>query len=196
MSIFTPRERAEPGRSAEIRGRGKARELRHDFAPRARPPAEPDISGHVGTLVSRLAASSLQEIDDLILKLQQRREQLINESERVQREIIKYATMSQSTMQSTKIISESLAQFTKVPDAVRPSDPHVRDIPPAAEQSERSAEQHSKRSAEQRKAETKAAAEQRNAADEPPAQRGADEGGSGDKAAAAADAGEPRSDAT
>ena len=84
MAFFTPRERAELGKSAEIREQGKARELvRHDFAPRARRPADPDISGHVGTLVNRVAASSMQEIDDLIVKLRQRREQLINESERV-----------------------------------------------------------------------------------------------------------------
>ena len=37
MGFFTPRERAELGKSAEIRGQGKARELvRHEFAPRAR----------------------------------------------------------------------------------------------------------------------------------------------------------------
>src|SRR5262245_55778535 len=108
MSFFTPRERAALGKSAEIRGQGRARELvRHDFAPRARPrpaeprlaephpaesqPAESDISGHVGTLVTRVAASSMQEIDELIVRLQQRREQLINENARVQREIIAYA---------------------------------------------------------------------------------------------------------
>ena len=178
MGLFTPREPADLGKSAEIRGQGKARELvRHDFAPRARPrPADPDISGHVGTLVNRVAANSVQDIDDLIFKLQQRREQLINESERVQREIIEYATLSQSTMQSTKIISESLAQFNKVPDAVRLSDPQVRDVP----------------TAEQRNVET--AAEPRNGAGEPPVQHGEDEGASGDKAEDAADLGERRSE--
>jgi len=157
MSFFTPRERAALGKSAEIRGQGRARELvRHDFAPRARPrpaeprlaephpaesqPAEPDISGHVGTLVTRVAASSMQEIDELIVRLQQRREQLINENARVQREIIAYAALSQTTMQSTRMISESLARFNKAPDLARASDDaKVRDAP-AAEERERAPE--------------------------------------------------------
>src|SRR5262245_33759233 len=106
MSFFTPRERAELGKSAEIRGQGKRRRLvRHDFVPRARRPADPDISGHVGTLVSGMAANSVQQIDDLILTLRQRREKLINESERVQREIIEYTTLNQSALQASKIIS-------------------------------------------------------------------------------------------
>jgi hypothetical protein len=183
MGFFTPRERAELGKSAEIRGQGKARELvRHDFAPRARPPADPDISGHVGTLVNRVAASSMQEIDDLILELQKRREQLINESERVQREIIEYATLSQSTMQATRIISESLAQFGKIPDALSIGAPKVQDVPAAEQPSKSAAEQPSK-----------SAAEQRNGAGEPIAKHGEDVGAPNDKAEDVADMGDRRS---
>ena len=183
MGFFTPRERAELGKSAEIRerGQGKARELvRHDFVPRARRPADPDISGHVGTLVNRVAASSMQEIDDLVVKLRQRREQLINESERVQREIVEYATLSQSTMQATRIISESLALFGKVPDALGVSAPQAQDAP----------------AAEQRNREIKTAAEQRNGAGEPPTPHGEDEGASGEKTEGAADPGDKRSETT
>jgi hypothetical protein len=119
MGFFTSRERGEFGKSAEPRVPEEERDVvRHDFAPRPRRrPAEPDLTGHVGTLMRRVSDSSLQDIDDLIAKLQRRREQLLAESERVQREIIEYAKLSQTTMQSTKIISESLAHFNKVPDA-------------------------------------------------------------------------------
>ena len=151
MSFFTPRERGELGKSAELRGQGRAREfVRNDFVPRERRPADPDISGHVGTLVNRVAASSVQEIDDLIVTLRQRREQLINESERVQRQIVEYATLSQSTMQATKIISESLAHFGKVPDAHGTRTSRVRDVPAAEQRSESVAEQRSESVAEQR----------------------------------------------
>ena len=151
MSFFTPRERGELGKSAELRGQGRAREfVRNDFVPRERRPADPDISGHVGTLVNRVAASSVQEIDDLIVTLRQRREQLINESERVQRQIVEYATLSQSTMQATKIISESLAHFGKVPDAHGTRTSRVRDVPAAEQRSESAAEQRSESVAEQR----------------------------------------------
>jgi hypothetical protein len=171
MGFFTPRERAELGKSAEMRGQGKARELvRQDFAPRGRPrPADPDISGHVGTLVTRVAASSVQEIDDLIVRLQQRREQLISESARVQREILEYAALSQTTMQSTKIIRESLTQFNKVPDPLPVNGPQVQDVPPAAEQHKgKAAEQHNGKAAQRDNGETNA--EQRNGTGEPPAQ--------------------------
>ena len=172
MGFFTSRERAELGKSAEIGGQGKARELiRHDFAPRARRPADPDISGHVGTLVDRVAASSVQEIDELIVVLQQRRQQLLDESARVRREVLEYAALSQSTMQSTKIISESLALFNKVPDAPRVDDAQVQDTPAAKQRT----------AAPQRKGEMEAVAEERNA-DERSAQDGANEGASGDKA--------------
>jgi hypothetical protein len=130
MGFFTSRERSELGKSAEPRVQGVDREVvRHDFAPRARrrPALEPDLTGHVGTLMRRVADSSLQDIDELIARLQRRREELLNESERVQRQVIEYAKLSQTTMQSTKIISESLAHFNKVPDAPRLSELHLAD---------------------------------------------------------------------
>jgi hypothetical protein len=45
------------------------------------------------------------------------RDRLHIEGERVQREIVEYASLSQAAMQSTKIISESLNHWKKVPDA-------------------------------------------------------------------------------
>jgi hypothetical protein len=127
MGFFTTRERSELGKSAEIRVQGQVRELvRRDFAPRRRP-ADSDIAGHVGSLMERVAGASLQEIDDLIAELRRRREQLLGESERVQRAIIEYAQLSQSTMQSTKIITESLAYWNKIPDAPGVSEPPVGD---------------------------------------------------------------------
>ena len=127
MGFFTTRERAELGKSAEIRVQGQVRELvRRDFTPRRRP-ADSDLAGHVGSLMERVAEASLQEIDDLIAELRRRREQLLGESARVQRAIIEYAQLSQSTMQSTKIITESLAYWNKVPDAPGVSGPRVED---------------------------------------------------------------------
>ena len=50
-------------------------------------------------------------------ELGRRREKLLSESARVQREIIEYAKLSQSAMQSTKIISQRLSSLNKFPDA-------------------------------------------------------------------------------
>jgi hypothetical protein len=128
MSFFTTRERAELGKSVETRVEGKIREsIRRDFAPRRRP-ADNDLADHVGPVMQRVAETSLQEIDDLIHELKRRREKLLSESARVQREILEYAKLSQSTMQSTKIITDSLAHFNKVPEAPRKADFPVEDI--------------------------------------------------------------------
>ena len=127
MGFFTTRERAELGKSAELRVQGKVREVRHDFVPRRRT-VDNDVAGHAGSLMNRVAKTSLQEIDNLIVELRRQREKLLSESARVQREITEYAKLSQSTMQSTKIIAESLAYLNKVPDAPGLSELHVEDI--------------------------------------------------------------------
>jgi hypothetical protein len=117
MGFFTTRDRVEAVRSVEARAQAKvAPDGIRDFAPRRRA-AEPDLSGHVGVVMQRVTDSSLHEIDTLIARLRQRREQLLEENDRVQRQIVAFAQMSQTTMQSTKIISESLAHFVKRPGA-------------------------------------------------------------------------------
>ncbi|MCC6779387.1 MAG: hypothetical protein IT537_22635 [Hyphomicrobiales bacterium] len=116
MGFFTTRDRLEADKAPDARVQPRiVRDSGREFAPR-RHAAEPDISGHVGVLMQRVTDGSLREIDTLIARLQQRREQLIEENDRVQRQVVAYAQMSQATMQSTKIISESLAHFVKRPE--------------------------------------------------------------------------------
>ena len=128
MSFFSARERAELGRSVETETEGKGREsVRHDFAPRQRP-REDDAAGHLGSLMQRVAKTALQEIDDLIAELWRRREKLLSESARVQREIIEYAKLNQSAVQSTKTITERLSSLKKVTNAAVMSEPHFEGI--------------------------------------------------------------------
>jgi len=87
-----------------------------------------DLTSHIASLMQRTSATSLREIDDLIVALRRRREELLAESARVQRQIIEYAELSQSTVQSTRIIAESLAHFNKVPDAPSMTEQHLEDI--------------------------------------------------------------------
>jgi hypothetical protein len=118
MAFFTIRERAELDKSADAR-KGKI----HEFAPRAvtsqRPdctplpkPPEHDLAG-IADPLQRVIETSLKEIDDLIVELRAQRERLLRESARVQRDIVEYANLSRSTMQATKIITESLGGWTK-----------------------------------------------------------------------------------
>jgi hypothetical protein len=66
------------------------------------------VANNIATLLQRVAGTSVQEVDRLIVELQQLRELLQSEGARVQRELTEYAHLSQSAMQSTKIIAESL----------------------------------------------------------------------------------------
>jgi hypothetical protein len=75
------------------------------------------VADNIGSLIQRVSASSVQEIDRLISDLKMLRERLNDEGRRVQREIVEYASLSQAAMQSTKIIAESLTHWKKVPDA-------------------------------------------------------------------------------
>src|SRR5262244_3285981 len=69
------------------------------------------VANNISTLLQRVAGSSVQEIDRLISELQTLRDMLHEEGARVQREITEYAHLSQSAMQSTKIIAESLGKW-------------------------------------------------------------------------------------
>jgi len=65
----------------------------------------------IESLLERVAASSISEIDSLIDEMAAMRNLLQMEAERVQREIIIYAHLSQLAMRTTKSISETLAAY-------------------------------------------------------------------------------------
>ena len=144
MSFFTTRERAELGKSAEIRTERKVRDVvRNEFAPRRRPdshlpghvgsvrqqrPADNDLEGHIGSVMQKVTQNSLQEIDDLIVALRRRREELLSESAHVQRAVIEYAKLSQSTMQSARLITESLSHLNRVSAPPHNGESHVGEV--------------------------------------------------------------------
>src|SRR5882757_9332069 len=125
MSLIKSREPAELEKSAEVEVEGEIRDfVRRDVATLRRQPESDSemVASNITSLLQRVAGTSVQEIDNLIGELQTLRERLHSEGVRVQREIVEYATLSQAAMQSTKIISESLTHWKKVPDA-----PSIRD---------------------------------------------------------------------
>ena len=75
------------------------------------------LANSTETLLQRVAGTSVQEIDGLIAELQTLRSLLQKEGARVLRSLAEYAHLSQSAMQSTRIIAESLTQSKQVGDA-------------------------------------------------------------------------------
>jgi hypothetical protein len=67
----------------------------------------------LSTLLGRVSGATTREIDDLIGDLQLLRRKLQTDGNRIQRDITEYASLSQSVMQLTKIVSDSVK---KLPD--------------------------------------------------------------------------------
>ena len=104
MAYFTESERAELGKlenvTAEIHGFVRKQ---HDSEADGQP-----VGHNLTSLLERTAGTSVREIDNIITELQTLRERLQSAAARLQHEVVEYDTLSQSTMQSTKIISEIL----------------------------------------------------------------------------------------
>jgi hypothetical protein len=103
--------------SSEFEGQIRGEVIRRDMAPARKPQAEQaegdnEIgAGSINALLQRVAGNTFKEIDRLIDELQGLRNLLQSEGQRVQREIIKYAQLSQAAMKSTKVIAEGMTQL-------------------------------------------------------------------------------------
>jgi hypothetical protein len=89
---------------------GQIREyIRQKPAPR-RPLEDGEVAAHnVNTFLQRVTGLSIAEIDRIVGELHTLREVLQSKGERVQREVAEYSQLTQSAIQSTKIITETLA---------------------------------------------------------------------------------------
>lgn len=74
---------------------------------------------NVNSLIQRVAGTSLGEIENLISELENLRDILHTEGQRVQREIAGYAHLSHAAMKSTRIIAENLAQWKSAAENLR-----------------------------------------------------------------------------
>jgi hypothetical protein len=114
MSAIRSGSSAEHETKAEAAVEGEIREFVRRDPSALRRPLDADselVAGNINVLLQRVAGTSVQDIDRLIGELQTLREVLQNEGARVQREITQYAHLSQSAMQSTRIIAESLQSW-------------------------------------------------------------------------------------
>ena len=114
MTAIRSGSSAEHEATAEAAVEGEIREFvrRDPSALRRAPDNDSDlVAGNINVLLQRVAGTSVQDIDRLIAELQTLRDVLQSEGARVQREITQYAHLSQSAMQSTRVIAESLQSW-------------------------------------------------------------------------------------
>jgi transcriptional regulator of heat shock response len=123
MAFRKTRNTAELDQSVE-EVEGKIREFVQVVTnPERQPGSESElVASNINSVLQRVTATSVQEIDQLITELEASRDMLQSEAARVQREIVQYSTLSKAALHSTKIITESLTQWKKVPDAPTRSD--------------------------------------------------------------------------
>jgi hypothetical protein len=74
---------------------------------------------NINTLIQRVAGTSLTEIENLINELENLRELLHTEGQRVLREISGYAQLSQAAMKSTRMIADNVNQWKRTTDGLR-----------------------------------------------------------------------------
>ncbi len=118
MNSAKPRSTAEMEKPAtEIEG--NIRELvRRDTTAFRQVESDSEMAANnLSTLLRRVSGNSAREIDHLIGELCTLRDKLQSDSDRVEREIVEYASLSQSVIQLTKIIADGVTQVKKVPDA-------------------------------------------------------------------------------
>jgi len=72
-------------------------------------------ANNLGALLRRVSGNSTREIDTLIGDLRDLREKLRSDGERIHRDIVDYAALSQQVMQLSKIISESVKRLPDAP---------------------------------------------------------------------------------
>jgi hypothetical protein len=103
MSVY-PRERSsEHDKLADVTDEIE------DFVRQQRSDADGQtVTNDLVSLLARAARSSTLEIDQVMAELQLLRERVEDDGARVRRNLVEYATLAQSTLETTKVISESL----------------------------------------------------------------------------------------
>jgi hypothetical protein len=116
MNVARPFKSAEIDKS-EVDVEGKIRELvrRDSVVHRESERDSAEAASDLGSLMGRVSGSSTRQIDTLIDELTELREKLQTDGNRVQRDIVEYAALTQSVMQLTKIISDGVTHV-KSPD--------------------------------------------------------------------------------
>jgi hypothetical protein len=111
----TPSGPAEIGRPSSMEAEGNIRSLPRGITGFRRPSqADGETAPEsLNSLLGKALETSAHKIDNLIDELHTLRGRLQNDSDRIQRDIAKYAALSEQVMQITRIISDSVK---KLPD--------------------------------------------------------------------------------
>ena len=80
---------------------------------------QPEGPNQLNSIIQRISGASVAEIEALITELQSLREYLVNEGQRVQRELTKYTHLNQGAMETTRVITANLLRTRTRPDRIQ-----------------------------------------------------------------------------
>jgi len=73
--------------------------------------AETETDTEIAPLIQKVGAASIAEIDRLIAELQEAKSYLLSEGERIEKEMVRYANLTQMALASAKIIFDAVSQW-------------------------------------------------------------------------------------
>jgi hypothetical protein len=107
---YAPPDRRSPKKLSEVDQAARVVEEAIRRLPRQQDDPANDPAVDLSGLIQRVAGPSIEEIDRVILELQDLRDTLRNEGERVSHEIARYTRLNQASMTAMKSIAGSLIQ--------------------------------------------------------------------------------------
>ena len=112
MNMASAIRSANNAQAAAVEVEGELRAILKSSAPgiaHAKSFNETSTGGSGNPFIQQVLVPSLKEIDKAIAQLQQMRDFLQSEGQRIEREMAQYAQLGEAAMKSTKIIAENMA---------------------------------------------------------------------------------------
>ncbi len=128
MSIMKPRGLQRSDKPAEVEGNIRDLVRRQRSAVRQSNNNYEDAARELASLVNRVSGDATREVDHLIGGLSHVRQKLDDEAARLHHDIVEFASLSQSVMQLTNIVSDGMSHVARVTEA-----PNVAEEAPASD---------------------------------------------------------------
>jgi hypothetical protein len=116
MSIQKPRGLQRSDKPAELEGNIQALVRQRSAGRQSNNNCE-EAARELASLVTRVSGDATREVDHLMGGLSHVRQKLDDEAARIHRDILGFASLSQSVMQLTNIVSDGMSQVVKEADA-------------------------------------------------------------------------------
>ena len=79
----------------------------------AKPATQPETDTEIAPIIQKLGATSIADIDNLVSELQEARDYLQSEGERIRAEVVRYMGLTGAASASVKIIFDALRAWRK-----------------------------------------------------------------------------------